>query len=66
MIEIIVLVLQLSWRIAKVTSSSLLIIFIKYYTQNAGITLGARVAMQVNVAIDNYGDIEQVKGKLMV
>ena len=63
MIEIIILVLHLSWRI---TSSSLLIIFIKYYTQNAGITLGARVAMQVNVAIDNYGDIEQVKGKLMV
>ena len=33
--------------------------------QNNGITLSARVTTQINAYIDNYPNIEQVKGKLM-
>ena len=36
---------------------------LKYlYSQNAGITLSARVQTQINIQIDDFSDIEQTKG----
>ena len=35
-----------------------------YYLQKSGLVLGARVASQINVAIDDFRHIEQLKGNI--
>ena len=36
-----------------------------YYLQKSGLVLGARVASQINVAIDDFRHIEQLKGNIV-